>query len=112
MDGCGWAAIKSQGNEQIAPIIYQNCSMCHRPGEAAPFSLLSYHDVVRKAKTIAKATGAGAIVVQANQGGDSNWGAAPAVNQTITPKWTVTLNGNTGGTVAGAGIYANNASVP
>jgi mono/diheme cytochrome c family protein len=48
-------------NEQIAPIIYQNCSMCHRPGEAAPFSLLSYHDVVRKAKTIAKATGTGAM---------------------------------------------------
>ena len=48
-------------NKQIAPIIYQNCSMCHRPGEAAPFSLLSYHDVVRKAKTIGKATSTGAM---------------------------------------------------
>jgi mono/diheme cytochrome c family protein len=43
-------------NKQIAPIIYQNCSPCHRPGEAAPFSLLSYSNVVRKAKTIAKVT--------------------------------------------------------
>jgi hypothetical protein len=32
-------------NKQIAPIIYNNCSSCHRPGEAAPFSLLSYQDV-------------------------------------------------------------------
>lgn len=46
-------------NRQIAPIIYQNCSVCHRPDEAAPFSLLSYHDVVRKAKTIGKATASG-----------------------------------------------------
>ena len=43
-------------NGQIAPIIYQNCSSCHRPGEAAPFSLLSYEDTKRKAKTIGKAT--------------------------------------------------------
>src|SRR3954454_12202347 len=43
-------------NKQIAPIIYRNCSTCHRPGEAAPFSLLSYQDVVKKAKTIGKVT--------------------------------------------------------
>src|ERR1041384_3457609 len=43
-------------NGQIAPIIYRNCSPCHHPGEAAPFSLLSYQDVVRKGATIGKAT--------------------------------------------------------
>ena len=43
-------------NGQIAPIIYGNCSPCHHPGEAAPFSLLSYQDVVKKGKTIGKAT--------------------------------------------------------
>jgi len=42
-------------NQDIAPIIYQNCSACHRPGEAAPFSLSSYDDTRKKAKTIAKA---------------------------------------------------------
>lgn len=48
-------------NDQIAPIIYQNCSSCHRPGEAAPFSLLSYEDVRRKGKTIGKATASHAM---------------------------------------------------
>jgi mono/diheme cytochrome c family protein len=43
-------------NAQIAPIIYQNCSPCHRPGEAAPFSLLSYEEVKRKGKTVGRAT--------------------------------------------------------
>lgn len=41
---------------QIAPIIYNNCSPCHRPGEAAPFSLLSYDDVKRRAALIADVT--------------------------------------------------------
>jgi len=46
-------------NNQIAPILYNNCTPCHRTGEAAPFPLLSYHDAVRKAKTIVKATSSG-----------------------------------------------------
>jgi Flp pilus assembly protein TadD len=41
----------------IAPIIYQNCSPCHRPGESGPFSLLSYDDVKRHASQIAAVTG-------------------------------------------------------
>src|SRR2546429_798137 len=45
-------------NQQIAPIIYRNCSACHRPGEAAPFALLSYADVVKKGKQIGKVTAA------------------------------------------------------
>ena len=32
-------------NEHIAPIIYGNCTKCHRPGQVAPFSLLTYDDV-------------------------------------------------------------------
>ena len=43
-------------NRQIAPIIYRNCSACHRPGEAAPFALLSYQDAVKKGKMISKLT--------------------------------------------------------
>jgi mono/diheme cytochrome c family protein len=43
-------------NREIAPIIYRNCSACHRPGEAAPFTLLSYKDVAKKGKMIAKVT--------------------------------------------------------
>ncbi len=41
-------------NRDIAPIIYQNCSSCHRPGESAPFALLSYDDVSRRARTIGR----------------------------------------------------------
>ena len=40
----------------IAPIIYQNCSSCHRPGESGPFPLLSYQDVKRHAAQIAAVT--------------------------------------------------------
>jgi hypothetical protein len=43
-------------NKQIAPIIFNNCSSCHRPGEAAPFSLLSYQDVAKRGKLIAAVT--------------------------------------------------------
>lgn len=43
-------------NRQIAPIIYQNCSSCHRPGEAAPFSLLSFQDVAKRGRLIAAVT--------------------------------------------------------
>lgn len=45
-------------NRQIAPIIYNNCSSCHRPGEAAPFPLLSYQDVQKKGQIVAAVTSA------------------------------------------------------
>ena len=45
-------------NSDIAPIIHRHCSVCHRPGEAAPFPLLSYGDVAQKGRTIAKVTAA------------------------------------------------------
>ena len=43
-------------NQDIAPILYENCALCHRPGEVAPFSLLSYQDASRRAKVIATVT--------------------------------------------------------
>jgi len=43
-------------NRDIAPIIYKNCADCHRPGEAGPFSLLSYSDVHAHARQIVAAT--------------------------------------------------------
>jgi peroxiredoxin len=30
--------------KDVAPILYKNCTVCHRPGTAAPFSLLTYDD--------------------------------------------------------------------
>jgi hypothetical protein len=43
-------------SETIAPIVYQNCVTCHRPGEAAPFSLISYEDVKKRGALIATVT--------------------------------------------------------
>ena len=40
----------------IAPIIFQNCAPCHRPGEAGPFSLLTFKDVKSHARQIADVT--------------------------------------------------------
>ena len=44
-------------SETIAPILYENCVTCHRPGEAAPFALISYEDARKHGKQIAKVTG-------------------------------------------------------
>jgi tetratricopeptide (TPR) repeat protein len=43
-------------NRDIAPIIYKNCSPCHRPEEAGPFPLLSYEDVRKHAQQIVTVT--------------------------------------------------------
>ena len=43
-------------NREIAPIIYQNCATCHRPGESGPFSLLTYADVEKHANQIVAVT--------------------------------------------------------
>ncbi len=43
-------------SRDIAPIIYRNCAACHRPGEAGPFSLLTYRDVKIHARQIADVT--------------------------------------------------------
>jgi len=29
-------------NKDVAPIFFKSCAECHRPGESAPFSVLSY----------------------------------------------------------------------
>src|SRR5690554_6630064 len=31
--------------KDIAPIIYNNCTQCHRPNEIGPFSMTSYNEV-------------------------------------------------------------------
>ncbi|MBI3490295.1 MAG: hypothetical protein HY047_00605 [Acidobacteria bacterium] len=43
-------------SEHVAPIVYAHCTSCHRPGEAAPFSLLTYEDVKKRATLIANVT--------------------------------------------------------
>ena len=43
-------------NKDVAPILYQNCATCHRPGEVAPFPLLTYQDAAKRARLIATVT--------------------------------------------------------
>ena len=42
--------------QDVAPILYRHCVECHRPGDIAPFSLLTYEDASRRAGLIASAT--------------------------------------------------------
>src|SRR5262245_61122651 len=39
-------------NQQVLPILQKNCQACHRPGEIAPMSFLTYQDVRPWAKAI------------------------------------------------------------
>jgi hypothetical protein len=39
-------------NKDVAPILQKNCQVCHRPGEVAPMSLLTYKEVRPWAKAI------------------------------------------------------------
>jgi hypothetical protein len=43
-------------SKDVAPIVYSRCSGCHRPGEGAPFSLLTFEQVRKHARQIAEVT--------------------------------------------------------
>src|SRR4029078_5848950 len=38
--------------KDVAPILFKNCTGCHRPGEICPMSLLTYDEVRPRAKDI------------------------------------------------------------
>ena len=40
----------------VAPILFRHCATCHRPGQTAPFSLLTYEDVRPRARRIVEVT--------------------------------------------------------
>jgi hypothetical protein len=48
-------------SRDVAPILYRNCTTCHRPGEIAPMSLLTYKDARPWAKSIAVRVSAGTM---------------------------------------------------
>ncbi len=50
------AAAEPTYNKDIAPILNAQCARCHRPGEVAPFSLLTYQDAAKRAALIATVT--------------------------------------------------------
>ena len=45
--------------EDVAPILFEHCAPCHRPGGSAPFALLTYRDAKKRARQIATVTGTG-----------------------------------------------------
>ncbi len=45
----------------VAPILFKHCVSCHRPGEAAPMSLLTHENARPFARAIANAVGNGAM---------------------------------------------------
>ena len=46
-------------NKDVLPILQKNCQVCHRPGEVAPMSLMTYQDARPWAKAIKAATSSG-----------------------------------------------------
>ena len=53
---CGQPAPAPSFNKDVAPIVLKHCAACHRPGEAGPFSLLTYHDVRSHARQVVAVT--------------------------------------------------------
>jgi hypothetical protein len=57
-------------NKDVAPILFENCTSCHRPGHIAPMSLLTYTEARPWARSIAAAVRSGAM---------PPWHADPAI---------------------------------
>ena len=54
----GTAAIAAEGvtfSKDVLPLLQKNCQQCHRPGEMAPMSLLTYNDARPWAKAMKQA---------------------------------------------------------
>jgi hypothetical protein len=63
--------------KDVAPIFYKNCTNCHRPGELAPMSLLTYKDARPWAKSIATNVSKGAM---------PPWHADPAFGEFVNDR--------------------------
>jgi len=48
-------------SKDVAPILYKSCTNCHRPGQLAPMSLLTYAEARPWAKSIATQVGKGTM---------------------------------------------------
>ena len=82
-------------SKDVAPILYENCTNCHRPGEIAPMSLLTFKDARPWAKSIA---------TQVAKGSMPPWHADPSHGEFLNDrrlsekdKATLVAWGNAGG---------------
>ncbi len=74
----------------IARILYKNCTSCHRPGEPAPFSLLSYQGAKKHAFAIAKATKSHSMPPWLPEKGYGEFKGAPSITDAqiaLIGKW-------------------------
>jgi cytochrome c5 len=62
-------------SKDVAPIFFKNCTNCHRPGEIAPMSLLTFKDARPWAKSIA---------TQVSKGTMPPWHADPSHGRSST----------------------------
>ena len=62
-------------SKDVAPIIYKNCTVCHRPGEIGPISMLTYAETRPWVKAIATQVTAGTM---------PPWHADPAYSSSST----------------------------
>src|SRR6185436_19883916 len=42
-------------NREIAPLLFRHCSPCHRPGQSAPFNLLTFADAKKHSRDLLRA---------------------------------------------------------
>src|SRR6185295_1734074 len=49
-----WLADDPTWARDVAPILFENCAACHRPGETAPFALLTFDDAAAHAEQLAR----------------------------------------------------------
>jgi hypothetical protein len=52
LQGQGASSVAPTFSKDVAPILYKNCTNCHRPGEIAPMSLLTFQEARPWAKSI------------------------------------------------------------
>jgi hypothetical protein len=76
--------------EDVAPIVFNNCTGCHRPGEAAPFTLMNYAEVKSHAKLIASVTSSRRMPPWKATGSDFEFRNARGLNDAdiaVIQKW-------------------------
>jgi len=56
-------------NRDVAPIVFEKCAYCHRPGQPAPFTLLTYQDLRKHSREVASATRRGFMPPWLPEGG-------------------------------------------
>jgi len=67
--GSSFPAVRAQSasadaptyTRDVAPILYKNCTGCHRPGEIGPMALLTYSDVRPRVRAISTRVSAGTM---------------------------------------------------